>query len=201
MESKVTAELIAGKIQQNPTLDAHYIQSLPRLIHIAKGSIAFFGLYWQYFTEALICLCEFLELIYANQTTSKTSTEKVTNERHSKKPTARPFANFTDKLQNGFTEQGLNGLLVRMLMKDRAGNTLDFKKYILHSIIDALISENYFDGGNREKDQKALLRFLGLPETRIKNGYGKTGEESAARLKAVTYLQKEHKKNGSNLVP
>jgi hypothetical protein len=107
----------------------------------------------------------------------------------SKKPPAPPFAQFVDKLKNGFTEEDLNKLLVHLLMKDREGNTLDFKRYLLHPVIDALVSKDYFEKGSREKDQKSLSKFLGLPETRIKSGYGNQSE-AATRTKAVAYLQK-----------
>ena len=67
-ESKIADELFNVKVQQNPALNAHYIQSLPMLIHIAKGSICLFKPYRLYFTEVFIVIREFLELIYANQT-------------------------------------------------------------------------------------------------------------------------------------
>ena len=120
------------------------------------------------------------------------------SESNSKKPAA--FANFTDKLINGFTEEDLNDLLVFVNFKDKAGSTLKFYSYLIHDIIDALALNEYFLTGNREIDQKGLQRYLGLKETRIMSTEGDSKLRQTIRNKALAFLgelKKERKKNGS----
>lgn len=113
---------------------------------------------------------------------------------NSKRPRARPFVDFTDKLTNGFTQIDLDGLLCHVGMKNTAGQTLGFTKYLMHHVIDALILEEYFEDGNRELDQKALSRYLGIEETRVARGYG---SKKTVKTKAETYL-KNLKTNAKN---
>lgn len=110
----------------------------------------------------------------------------ATAEKKSKKPPARPFVKFTDKLQNGFTEEDLNGLLIHVKFKDESGETLRFTRYLMHQVIEALVKEEYFDRGTVEYDQKALSRYLGLSETRVTVEQGKP--KKSVQKKAESYL-------------
>lgn len=133
------------------------------------------------------------------QTTSTAPPETDTkNSNEELKPPVLPA--FTDKLINGFTENDLNKLLIHLKIKNSEGETLEFKKYLMHSVIDALTEYGFFTPKYKVKGQKALSKFLGLKVTRIKEGYGGK-EESTAKNKALAYLKKEHKRNSSFLVP
>lgn len=112
-----------------------------------------------------------------------------------KKPRARHFVNFTDKLINGFTEADLDDLLVHVRFKSPKGATLSFTAYLMHDLLDALEMAEYFDRGNRERDQKALQRFLGLEETRVSNGQS---AKKSIRAKANSYLSELKKKRKNN---
>lgn len=117
---------------------------------------------------------------------------------YSKRPLKRLLTDFTGQLRNGFTETDLNGLLVHIGFKNKEGQTLSFTAYLLHQAIDALIGEGYFEADtSRERDQKALQRFLGLLETRVTVEYGETGK--SVKQKAMLYLSEltnQRKTNG-----
>lgn len=122
----------------------------------------------------------------SSQNMAEVANDLPKQEQGSKGLPARQFDNFTDKLINGFTEADLNGLLVHMRIKNLQGKLLVFKKYILHSVINALVEQKYLDRQSIEVDFIALLKFLGMPEKFTKEGYGK-GEVPATE-KAKTYL-------------
>ncbi len=103
-----------------------------------------------------------------------------------------PKLSFTDRFQNSFTKEKFDRLLGHMRVINGEGQTVlsEKKRYLMHSIIDALLECEYITSDNRDEMQKAFSRYLGIDETRIKNGYA-TGQ-SLGKERALSYLKKEH---------
>ena len=134
---------------------------------------------------------------YMRDPAPATSTGTATTERKSKKPAARPFANFTDKLKNGFTETDLNNLLIHVNFINSSKETLPFTKYLMHHVIDALVNAGYFEKGSQENDQKALSRYLGIKETRVTVEHGRSKKTVKNRVESyLSELKNQRKING-----
>ena len=146
-------------------------------------------------------LDEVLERHKANYSSPENTSQTFTLPEPAQKPPSKKQAastpySFIDLLTNGFTKENLDGLLRHMLIKNEQGETLTFKKYLLHSVINALQKEEFLTKSNQERDQKSLSVYLGLAPTRIKATEGK--KLQPAQIKAMAYLTRLKKERGKN---
>lgn len=95
---------------------------------------------------------------------------------------------FPELLVNNYSKTDLDCLLIHLRMQNREKQNIwpQTKKAGLYGVIDALILKNYLIETTRKESISSLSIYLGLENTRVKDGYSKIQTE--IKQKAISFL-------------